>query len=143
VHTIAATRWLFTLVTLGASACTEPPAPRYAPAERIAGSWAWVASVNVKTGERSTPSSVGVVDTLTFVAQSERQGSYTFLRSGMTQIAGTFLIGSEDGPGNDFITVSSSLPFLARTAWLAAGTDSLQLNGVFEGGFRSTYARVK
>jgi hypothetical protein len=134
-------RWLSAVAVLLVPSCASEP--QWAPAERIAGTWHWVRSVNVKTGDVATPSSVGVADTLAFTAHGASGGTFTFYRAGASPISGTFSIGSEDAPGNDFITISVSFPFLTRNAWVAAGGDSLRLGGVFEGGFNSTYARVK
>ena len=80
---------------------------------------------------------------VTFTAQGEREGSFVFHRPGAEPIAGSFSIAYEDAPGNDFISVSVGVPYLTPHAWIAAGLDSLRLDGVFEGGFNSTYARVR
>lgn len=130
-----------------AAGCSDVAAPntltqRWAPAERIAGTWTWVRSVDVKTGLTSTPETTGSSGTLTFTALSEREGTFVFQRPGAEAVSGRFWIASEDAPGNDFITVSASFPYVTRNAWVAAGLDSLWLGGVFEGGFNSTYARV-
>jgi hypothetical protein len=102
-----------------------------------------VRSEDVKTGAIHTPSSTGFVATLRIVAESPRAGRYTYARAGSPSVAGTFTIGSEDAPGNDFITIDTAIDFLSRNAWIAAGQDSLRLQGVFELGFNSTYARVR
>jgi hypothetical protein len=129
------------VVAVGCSEATEPKA-RWAPAERIAGTWNWVHSLDVKTGQTATPETTGSSGRLTFAALSEREGTFVFERPGAEPITGSFGIASEDAPGNDFITVSTSFPFITRSAWVAAGADSLRLDGGFEGGFNSTYARV-
>jgi hypothetical protein len=119
------------------------PPTSWRPAERIAGSWQWVRSVDVNSGRTITPSDTGFSAAITFVATSGREGTYVFQRTGGESIRGSFSITSEDAPGNDFITVSASFPFITANAWVAAGSDSLHLGGVFERGFNSTYARVK
>ena len=119
------------------------PPTSWRPAERIAGSWQWVRSVDVKSGRTITPNDTGFSAAITFVATSGREGTYVFQRTGGEPISGSFSITSEDEPGNEFITVSASFPFITENAWVAAGSDSLRLGGVFEGGFNSTYARVK
>ena len=122
--------------------CGKTTAPDRQPAIRAAGTWQWVESLNVRTAEVSTPSSAGFTATLTLVAESGSSGTFTYLRSGAPPIAGHYQISFEDEEGNDFITVEPGFDFLTRYAWIAVGTDSLRLNGVFELGYNSTYARV-
>lgn len=122
--------------------CGEAAAPDRQPAIRAAGTWQWVQSLNVRTMEVSTPSSAGFVATLTLVAESRSGGTFTYLRSGAPPVTGHYQISFEDEEGNEFITVEPGFDFLTRNAWIAAGTDSLRLDGVFELGYNSTYARV-
>lgn len=122
--------------------CGKPTAAERQPADRIAGSWQWVRSLNVETTEVSTPSSAGFVARLTLVPESGSSGTFTYVRSDAPPVTGQFQITFEDAEGNDFITVEPGFDFLVRNAWIAAGTDSLRLDGVFELGYNSTYARI-
>jgi hypothetical protein len=122
--------------------CEKTTAPDRQPAVGAAGTWQWVQSLNVRTTEVSTPSSAGFVATLTLVAESGSSGTFTYLRSGAAPVTGHYQISFEDEEGNDFITVEPGFDFLTRNAWISAGTDSLRLDGVFELGYNSTYARV-
>jgi hypothetical protein len=122
---------------------SDPQRPRWAPAERLVGSWRWVRSIDVKTSDIHTPASSGFEASLEFAAESERSGSYVYTRSDAARISGKFTIGSEDAPGNDFISIDHPIDFLTQNAWIAASADSLDLSGVREGGFNSTYARVR
>ncbi|MGI8842901.1 MAG: hypothetical protein ACR2HZ_04310 [Gemmatimonadaceae bacterium] len=65
-----------------------------------------------------------------------------YVRSGTAPVTGQFRIAFEDAEGNDFITVEPGFDFLTRNAWIAAGSDSLRLDGVFEHGYNSTYVRI-
>ena len=122
--------------------CGKTTGPDRRPVVRVAGTWQWVRSLNVRTTEVSTPSSAGFVATLTLVAESGSSGTFTYLRSGAPPVTGTYQISFEDEEGNEFITVEPGFDFLTRNAWIAAGSDSLRLDGVFELGYNSTYARV-
>ena len=90
-------------LTLSAVACDNPTGARYAPAERLAGRWSWVSSLEVETLQLHTPQTEGYAAELRFEATSGRDGVYTYARIGGSEIRGNFLIGSGDGPGNDFI----------------------------------------
>jgi hypothetical protein len=125
------------------ASCNDTTTPRWAPAEVVAGSWQWVRSVDVRTAGIHTPSSDGFQASLVLVAESARAGTYTYSRVGASPISGNFTIGSEDAPGNDFISIDQPIDFLTQHAWISSGLDSLRLNGVFELGFNSTYARIK
>jgi hypothetical protein len=122
--------------------CHRPTAAERQPAYRIAGTWQWVRSLNVKTTEMSTPSSTGFAATLTLVPEDGNSGTFTYVRSGAAPVTGQFQIAFEDSEGNDFITVEPGFDFLTRNAWITAGTDSLRLDGVFERGHNSTYVRI-
>ena len=122
--------------------CEKPTASERQPADRVAGTWQWIRSVNVRTTEVSTPSSAGFVATLTLVAESGSSGTFAYLRSGAPPVTGRYQISFEDEEGNEFITVEPGFDFLTRNAWIALGMDSLRLDGVFELGYNSTYARV-
>lgn len=132
------------LFVLACTPATDPLTfePPYPPAERLAGTWHWVQSLDVKTTQVHTPLSEGFIADLTFAADGPRSGSFTYQRAGAEVTTGRFTIDSEDGPGNDFITVDTSIDFLTRNAWVTVGQDSLRLGGVFETGYNSVYARV-
>jgi hypothetical protein len=132
-------------VIMSTAACSGEPTTsrRWAPAERIAGSWQWIQSEDVKTSQVHTPLSTGFQASLTFTAENERSGSFIYARSGAALISGHFDILSEDAPGNDFIAVDPGFDFLTRHAWVTAGGDTLRLGGVYESGFNSTYARIQ
>ena len=51
--------------------------PRWAPAERIAGAWEWVSSLDVKTSQLHTPVTEQFTARLTFEALSKHQGTFT------------------------------------------------------------------
>jgi len=129
------------------AACSAGPAetgPRvHRPAERIAGTWRWVSSFDVKTQKLHTPATEGFEAELHFDAASSHEGAFTYRRVGQPAVQGRFGISSEDAPGRDFITVEPGIDFLERNAWIAAGTDSLHLGGVFELGYNSRYVRVR
>lgn len=129
---------------LAVAGCQENPAEpeRYAPAEGLEGAWRWAYSVDVSTQQTHSPSADGFEAELTFIADSERAGSFLYQRTGAPEVTGEFSIGYEDAPGNDFLVLDHSIDFLESHAWLAAGPDSLWLGGVFEGGYNSMYARV-
>lgn len=140
---LALTRMALGLVLL--TACGSPSEPaleRYAPAPRLDGSWRWVSSLDVRTGQLHTPATAGFEATLRFTADSARSGEFAYARTGQDQTSGRFSIAYEDSPGNDFVVLERSIDFLARNAWVAVGDDSLRLGGVMESGFNSTYARV-
>lgn len=144
-HTTAPWRfacWPALLLLAFLIGCGRTTAPDRQPAVHAAGTWQWVQSLNVRTTELSTPSSAGFVATLTLVAESGSSGTFTYLRSGAAPVTGHYQISFEDEEGNDFITVEPGFDFLTRNAWISAGTDSLRLDGVFELGYNSTYARV-
>ena len=128
---------------LAAAGCGSGPSePLYAPAERLAGTWRWVASLDVRTQAVHTPATAGYQATLRFTPESPRGGTFTYARDGGVPLTGRFDIASEDAPGNDFIVLTSGIDFLRRNAWLSVGTDSLQLGGVMELGYNSRYARL-
>lgn len=141
-------RWIwsatFGLLFLALSSCANGPSEpeRYAPAEALEGSWQWVRSVNVNTGQIHDPAAEDFEAELTFTASSELEGTFSYRRTNASEVIGTFGIGFEDVPGNDFIALERSIDFLESHAWLSAGTDSLRLGGVMEGGYNSTYVRV-
>ncbi len=121
----------------------DPTQPEvHAPAEELEGTWSWVRSVDVNTLDLHTPGADDFQAELVFVADSEREGSYVYRRTGAPEVNGRFGIGSEDSPGNDFIAIDHPIDFLESHAWVVAGTDSLWLGGVFENGYNSLYARV-
>lgn len=122
--------------------CGKTTAPDYQSAVGVAGTWQWVQSLDVTTWEVSTPSSAGFTATLTLVAESASSGTFTYLRSGAPPVTGHYQISFEDEDGNDFITVEPGFDFLTRNAWIAVSPDSLRLNGGFELGYNSKYARV-
>ena len=120
-----------------------PPDTRpYAPAERLAGTWRWVSSFDVRTQVAHTPATTGHGATLQFTAESARTGTFTYTRAGSLPVTGRFEIGSEHAPGNDFVVLQPGIDYLARNAWVSAGSDSLYLGGVMELGYNSRYARV-
>jgi hypothetical protein len=89
-----------------------------------------------------TPATAGFEATLRFQATGPREGTFTYARSGQPPVAGRFSVASEDAPGNDFVVIEPGIDYLARTAWLALGPDSLRLGGVMELGYNSSYGRV-
>ena len=126
------------------SSCGGGPAEpgRYAPAEALQGTWRWVSSLDVDTQQLHTPSSDGFEAELVFTAESDREGSFVYRRTGAPDVTGGFGIGFEDLPGNDFLVLDRSVDFLESHAWVSAGRDSLWLGGVMEGGYNSRYVRV-
>lgn len=128
------------------SACDGPlvTSTRHTPAESIAGRWIWVSSFHVQTQELHTPSSTHFDAELRLEARSSHTGAFTYLRSGAATTSGTFTIGSEDAPGNDFIVLSQPIDFLKRNAWMSVfAVDTLRLAGVMEAGYNSKYVRAK
>ena len=134
-------------LTVGLGGCDSGPSgppgtPSYAPAERLAGTWRWVSSFDVRTQVVHTPTTAGYGATLQFTPESARSGTFTYTRAGGHQVTGRFAIGSEHAPGNDFVVLEPGIDYLARNAWVAAGSDSLHLGGVMESGYNSRYVRV-
>jgi hypothetical protein len=127
-----------------ATACASPPTSEVpnAPAQRLHGSWRWIAAVDTRTGQFITPAAAGFDAELQFTAESDRSGTFTYRRIGQPDIHGVFSIWSEHAPGNDFITIEPTFDFVTRNAWVAVGRDSLFLGGVFELGRNSTWARA-
>ena len=120
----------------------DVPLP-YAPAEALTGRWQWVSSLDVKTQQLHTPESEGYQADLQFIAESTRSGRFIYRRSdGSKVVEGSFGIGSEDAPGNDFIVLTDSIDFLREYAWVGAGPEVLWLGGVYELGFNTRYARI-
>jgi hypothetical protein len=127
------------------TACGSPSEPirePYAPAQKLTGSWRWVSSLDVRTGQRHTPATAGFEATISFTADSALAGAFVYARTGQGPITGRFSIDFEDSPGADFVVLEPSIDFLSRNAWVAAGRDTLYLGGVMELGFNSLYARV-
>jgi hypothetical protein len=135
----------FALLAAAVLSCSDKalPGPDWRPAERIEGTWRWVRSLDVNTTHVHSPASAGFEASLTVVAESNRSGTYTYARAGAPPVAGRFTISFEDAPGNDFISIDHPIDYLTQNAWVSAGPDSLRLNGVYELGFNSTYARVR
>lgn len=134
----------FALLALVACAGSPAaPAEPWDPAARLTGRWAWVSSADVQRSTMSTPETAGYTAELEFWRTSASSGTFRFVKSGADTIDGTFGIGSEDARGHDFIVIEPSIPYLARNAWLAIGDESLGLGGVMEGGFNSTYVRIR
>lgn len=131
-------------IALALSSCGKTLAEpeRYAPAEALEGTWGWVRSLNVETGQIHTPSEDGFEAELVFAATSETEGTFSYRRTGAPEVSGNFGIGFEDDPGNDFVVLDRSIDFLESHAWVAAGLDSLWLGGVMEGGYNTTYVRL-
>lgn len=135
---------LIACAALSVTGCAERPTqPAWDPAQRLAGQWAWVRSQHSQTGVVVTPSGAGFSAQLTFVRQTATSGTFVYSRIGGDTIEGSFGVAWEDAPGNDFIVIEPSIDFLTRAAWLAVGSDSLRLGGVFEGGYESIYGRVR
>jgi hypothetical protein len=133
------------LSTALVTACGGPSAPTrgtYAPAQRLDGTWRWVSSLDVRTGQVHTPARDGFEANLHFTADSARSGAFAYARVGQTPTTGRFSVVSEDTPGNDFVVLDRSIDFLSRTAWVAASPQVLRLDGVMELGFNSSYARA-
>lgn len=131
---------------LMAASCSGPATVtnlQWAPAQRAAGEWQWVRSLDVRTLDVRTPATEGFDATLVIIATSDRDGTYTYTRTGSSPVAGAFAISSEDGPGNDFVSIDTPIDFLTRNAWITSSADSLRLGGVFESGFNSVYVRVR
>lgn len=127
-------------------ACTgQPTQPTgtWDPASRLAGRWEWVWAQDVVSGTVSSPETAGFTAELEFVRTSPSTGTFRFVRNPADTVLGTFDIGSEDSPGNDFILIEPSIAFVQRAAWLAVGSDSLRLLGVFESGTNSTWSRMR
>jgi hypothetical protein len=137
-------RWLAALsLVLVAAGCEGTPVSEgYGPAAALNGSWRWVSSQDVNTQQLHTPATEGFEATLAFTATSGWDGTFTYARAGAAEVKGTFSIASEDAPGNNFVVIDTPIDFLNETAWIVAGSDSLRLNGVMEGGYASTYTRV-
>ena len=129
----------FACLTLGlvlSTACGSPseptPAPApYAPAQQLNGSWRWISSFDVRAGQINTPATAGFEATLRFTADSARSGGFVYTRTGRESITGRFSIAYEDVPGNDFVVIDRSIDFLTRYAWVAAGQNTLRLDGLW------------
>ena len=134
---------LLLLAAPGAGCAGGPAAPEYAPAARLNGTWRWVSSLDVRTNAVHTPAPAGFEATLRFQASGPRTGTFTYARAGQPPVTGRFTIGSEDAPGNDFVVIEPGIDYLARSAWLTVGADSLRLGGVMELGYASSYERVR
>ena len=67
---------------------------------------------------------------------------FRYSRDGALVVQDSYVIASEDAPGNDFIRLYASIDFLRESAWLTVSADTLRLGGVMELGFNSVYARV-
>jgi hypothetical protein len=128
------------LVVPALAGCRDAAGPNHL--SNLPGVWQWVSSTNVTSGQVHTPATEGYTARLQFVPDRERAGAFVYSRNGTTAVQGRYDIGSEDVPGNDFIVVSSSIDFLTEAAWIGVGSEALRLNGVFELGYNSLYARV-
>jgi hypothetical protein len=129
------------LLMLGCASAAVPEA-RYAPAERLAGTWRWVSSLDVNTQQLRTPATEGFGAELQFRPQTRTSGTFTYRRDGEEPVDGVFSIWFEGAPGNDFIVPEPGTDFLARNAWVAAGANDLHLGGVMELGYNSSYVRA-
>lgn len=135
---------LLLVLAIAAAGCADTPteAP-YAPAEDLEGVWHWVSSQDVSTQDLLTPATEGFEAELRFTAVTGTEGTFTYSRSDGTEVSGTFGIGYEDFPGNDFIVLDQSIDFLERNAWVGAGPETLLLGGVMEMGYNSRYSRAE
>jgi len=130
--------------TMLLAGCTRSPTEpvRYAPAERLHGTWRWVSALDVRTQETVTPLSAGFESELRFTSDLPTSGTFTYRRIGSEAVHGQFSITYEDVPGNDFITIEPGIDFVQRNAWVSAGPNNLHLGGVFELGYNSQWVRV-
>ncbi len=135
------TRLAFVSAAVFIAACSASTEPSHLT--HLPGAWQWVSSLDVNSQELHTATTEGFTARLRFISDDERSGTFIYTRDGSAPVQGRYSIGSEDAPGNDFIRISTSIDFLTEYAWIAVGSDSLRLGGVFEGGFNSRYARVR
>ena len=124
------------LIVLGCARSTEPTF------RNPAGVWEWVSSVDVQTQQQHTPASDGFSARLEFIPEAHDAGMFRYSRDGALVVQDSYVIASEDAPGNDFIRLYASIDFLRESAWLTVSADTLRLGGVMESGFNSVYARV-
>ena len=134
-----------TLLLLGLLVAGCDSGPETVDHTAMGGTWAWVSSTDVETGEVHTPETEGYDARLVFTPDDGVSGSYRYERVGgePRTVEGRYAVGFENAPGRDFVVIDTPIDFLDETAWLSRGSEVLRLGGVFELGYTTLYARVR